>query len=100
MTILVTGATGNIGSRVVKELTQRGAAVRAFVCDAERAAALLGDGVEVAIGDFAEPASLRRALAGAACSARTCPARSTARTAPSTPPRTPASSASSRSPPP
>jgi uncharacterized protein YbjT (DUF2867 family) len=65
MTILATGATGNIGSRVVKELIQRGAPVRAFVRDPERAAALLGDEVELAVGDFADPGSLRRALAGA-----------------------------------
>ena len=65
MTILVTGATGNVGSRVVRELTERGAAVRAFVRDHERAAAVLGHDVELAVGDFADRASLRRAVAGA-----------------------------------
>jgi len=65
MTILVTGATGNVGSKVVAELLARGAGVRAFVRDPDRAAALLGDDVELAVGDFADRDSLRRALEGA-----------------------------------
>jgi uncharacterized protein YbjT (DUF2867 family) len=65
MTILVTGATGNVGSQVVAELTRYGAQVRAFVRDPDRAAALLGDDVELAVGDFADTDSVRRALAGA-----------------------------------
>jgi uncharacterized protein YbjT (DUF2867 family) len=64
MTILVTGATGSIGSQVVAELTERGAQVRAFVRDPDRAAALLGDEVELAVGDFADGDSVRRAMAG------------------------------------
>jgi uncharacterized protein YbjT (DUF2867 family) len=63
--ILVTGATGSVGSRVVAELRDRGANVRAFVRDADRAAALLGDDVEPAVGDFADGDSVRRALDGA-----------------------------------
>ena len=62
--ILVTGATGNVGSRVVHELRGRGAPVRALVRDAARGADRLGAGVELAVGDFADPASMRRALAG------------------------------------
>jgi uncharacterized protein YbjT (DUF2867 family) len=64
MTILVTGATGNVGSATVRELIDRGARVRAFVRDAERARARLGDDVELTAGDFGDPASLRRALHG------------------------------------
>jgi uncharacterized protein YbjT (DUF2867 family) len=63
--ILVTGATGSIGSRVVAELRDRGAEVRAFVRDPDRAAALLGDDVELAVGDFADGDSVGRALKGA-----------------------------------
>jgi uncharacterized protein YbjT (DUF2867 family) len=59
-TILVTGATGNVGSLVVRELCARGADVRALVRDPQ---ANLGD-VELAVGDFEDPASLRRALSG------------------------------------
>jgi uncharacterized protein YbjT (DUF2867 family) len=65
MTILVTGATGNVGSHVVRELQERGVAVRAFVRDPGRAAALLGEQVELAVGDFGDRESLARALVGA-----------------------------------
>jgi uncharacterized protein YbjT (DUF2867 family) len=65
MTILVTGATGNVGSQVVAALRARGAQVRAFVRDPGRAAALLGDDVDLAVGDFADGDSVRRALDGA-----------------------------------
>jgi uncharacterized protein YbjT (DUF2867 family) len=62
--ILVTGATGNVGSQLVGELRARGVPVRAFVRDAARAKALLGTDVELAIGDFSDQASLRRAMQG------------------------------------
>jgi uncharacterized protein YbjT (DUF2867 family) len=61
--ILVTGATGTVGAHVVRELQSRAADVRAFVRDPGAAAAVLGD-VEVAVGDFDDPASLRRAMEG------------------------------------
>ena len=63
--VLVTGATGNVGSRVVQELRGRGAFIRAFVRDPDRAAEKLGDDVELAVGDFSDTASLHRALEGA-----------------------------------
>jgi uncharacterized protein YbjT (DUF2867 family) len=62
--ILVTGATGTAGSQVVRALRARGARVRAFVRDAEKARQLLGDEVELAVGDFADPSSARAALDG------------------------------------
>jgi uncharacterized protein YbjT (DUF2867 family) len=62
--ILVTGATGNVGSAVVAELRAKGEIVRAFVRDERRAAELLGDDVELAVGDFEDPASIARALEG------------------------------------
>ena len=61
MTVLVTGATGNVGSAVIRELLARGANVRAFVRDP---AAELPDGVERAIGDFEDPPSIRAGLEG------------------------------------
>jgi uncharacterized protein YbjT (DUF2867 family) len=62
--ILVTGATGTAGSQVVRALRARGARVRAFVRDAEMARQRLGDDVELAVGDFADPSSVRAALEG------------------------------------
>jgi uncharacterized protein YbjT (DUF2867 family) len=64
MTVLVTGATGNVGTHVVEELRGRGASVRALVRDRARAAERLGGGVELAVGDFEDAASIRRALDG------------------------------------
>jgi uncharacterized protein YbjT (DUF2867 family) len=61
MTVLVTGATGNVGAAVVRELLERGAEVRAFVRDP---AAELPGGVERAVGDFEDPSSIRAALDG------------------------------------
>jgi uncharacterized protein YbjT (DUF2867 family) len=61
MTVLVTGATGNVGSAVVAELRRRGAAVRAFV---RRPVETLGDDIEIVVGDFEDPASIRAALDG------------------------------------
>lgn len=62
--ILVTGATGNVGREVVRALVARGVPVRAFVRDPERAHGLLGPSVELAVGDFSDSASLRRAMRG------------------------------------
>ena len=64
MAILVTGATGNVGSQVVRELNERGAGVRAFVRDPARAAELLGPEVEPVTGDLSDAAAIRRALDG------------------------------------
>ena len=64
MTVLVTGATGTVGAHVMRELRERGVAVRAFVRDPERAALALGGEVEVAVGDLADRGSLDRALRG------------------------------------
>ncbi|TXS00665.1 NAD-dependent epimerase/dehydratase family protein [Streptomyces sp. col6] len=61
--ILVTGATGNIGSALLRELRARGAGpLRGLTRDASRAA--LPAGVEAVEADFAVPGSLEPALAG------------------------------------
>lgn len=65
-TILVTGATGVVGSHVVHEILQRGEPARALVRDADRARSVLEGDVELAVGDFAEPHTLDAALDGVA----------------------------------
>lgn len=60
--MLVTGATGNIGSKVVAELQKQNVSIRAFVRDPKKAEAMLGQSVELAVGDFADATSVRRAL--------------------------------------
>jgi len=62
MTILVTGATGQIGRQVIEQLVARGASVRALVRDPAKAA--FPHGVDVVQGDLLDPDSLRRAYAG------------------------------------
>jgi uncharacterized protein YbjT (DUF2867 family) len=62
--ILVTGATGNVGSQAATELREKGIPFRAFVRDPDKARGMLGDDVELAEGDFEDPSSIRRALDG------------------------------------
>jgi nucleoside-diphosphate-sugar epimerase len=62
--ILVTGATGLIGHGLVQALSLRGDPVRSLVRSAERARRVLPEGVELAVGDVTEPATLGPALRG------------------------------------
>lgn len=62
MTILVTGATGNIGRQVIEHLAKHGADVRALVRDPSKAN--LPEGVSVVHGDFLDVDSLRNAMSG------------------------------------
>ena len=62
MTYLITGATGDVGSRVVERLLQRGDRPRVFVREEKKARSRFGDRVEVIIGDLADPASLKAAV--------------------------------------
>lgn len=65
MTILISGATGNVGSELARSLSRRGVSFRAVVRSPERASALVGlPGAEVVRGDLDDAASLERALAG------------------------------------
>ncbi|GAA4893609.1 uncharacterized protein YbjT (DUF2867 family) [Stackebrandtia albiflava] len=64
MTILVTGATGNVGHHLVRELHEAGHPVRALTRDAGRAAARLPRGVDVVEGDLADTATLTTAFQG------------------------------------
>jgi uncharacterized protein YbjT (DUF2867 family) len=64
MTCLITGATGDIGSRVVERLLQRGDRPRIFVRDVEKARARYGDRVDFAVGDLGNRGSLLPAFEG------------------------------------
>ncbi|WP_341736854.1 CIA30 family protein [Microcoleus sp. CAWBG640] len=50
--VLVAGATGGVGKRVVKRLQQQGIRVRALVRDSKRAQEILGKNVELVEGDI------------------------------------------------
>ncbi|MBY5371524.1 NmrA/HSCARG family protein [Rhizobium leguminosarum] len=62
MTILVTGATGNVGRQVVEHLVKHGADVRALVRDPSKAD--FPAGVSVVQGEFLDVDSLRNAMSG------------------------------------
>lgn len=64
MTYLITGATGDIGSKLVQLLVQRGIRPRVFVRDAKKAHAYFSNSVDVFTGDLADPSSLQPALEG------------------------------------
>jgi len=64
MTYLITGATGDVGSKVVERLLQRGDRPRVFVREEKKARSRFGDRVDVFVGDLAYAASLRAALEG------------------------------------
>lgn len=63
MKILITGATGKVGSRLAKRLAERGDQVRALVRDPARATEL-GTTVEVLEGDLLDAGSLAAAVSG------------------------------------
>jgi len=65
MTHLITGATGEVGSRVVRQLLERGIRPRVLARREEKARFLFGDRVDVYVGDLAAPASIRAAIRGA-----------------------------------
>ncbi|AFZ42325.1 NADH:ubiquinone oxidoreductase complex I intermediate-associated protein 30 [Halothece sp. PCC 7418] len=58
-TILVAGATGGVGKRVLQRLQQKNYPVRALVRSIERARSILGDDVEFYEGDITIPDSLK-----------------------------------------
>lgn len=62
--VLVAGATGALGRKVVDHLRQRGHRVRALVRPGSDATVLEGDGIEIARGDLMDPPSLLAAVRG------------------------------------
>ena len=64
MTILVTGATGNLGRLIIAALQERGADPQSIVAGARDTAKAAGLGVRVARLDYTDPASITTALDG------------------------------------
>jgi uncharacterized protein YbjT (DUF2867 family) len=64
MKYLVTGATGDVGARVVDLLVRRGERPRVFVRDAHKARSRFEDQVDIFVGDLASRESLTAALKG------------------------------------
>lgn len=62
--ILVVGATGHLGSALVRALLSSGTHVRALTRDASKAEALRLMGAQVYVGDLRDPDSLARACRG------------------------------------
>ena len=62
--VLVTGATGQIGAALAHALLQRGDRVRCLVRDPERARRILGTETELAVGDLGAAGTLSAALHG------------------------------------
>src|SRR6516162_5711304 len=67
MKVLITGATGFMGTRLAAAALERGDSVRGLVRDLDRAADLRALGVETVQGDMLENDSLRRAVQGVDC---------------------------------
>ena len=62
--ILVTGATGKVGSLLIPDLTSLGVDVRALVRDESKAQGLKDTGIEVIVGDLEKPHTLDAAFRG------------------------------------
>jgi uncharacterized protein YbjT (DUF2867 family) len=62
--ILITGATGNVGTELVTKLSGCGQPLRAFVRHRARAQGIALPGIELVEGDFAKPETFAPALAG------------------------------------
>lgn len=64
MNVLVTGATGFLGSALTTELLRRGVHVRVLARDERRARALFGDAVEIVAGEITDVCQVEQAVNG------------------------------------
>lgn len=62
MKLLVTGATGKVGSRLIPKLAQWGYKVRVLVRDTGKISAITYPGMELTVGHLLKPESLKAAL--------------------------------------
>jgi predicted dehydrogenase/nucleoside-diphosphate-sugar epimerase len=63
--VLVTGASGFIGSNLVRRLLREGRRIRVFVRREPRSEWLKDSNIEICIGDLGDPGAVDRAVAGA-----------------------------------
>jgi len=56
--ILVAGATGGVGKRVLRRLQERGHKVRAIARDIDRARSIIGNDVDLVVADITKPETL------------------------------------------
>ena len=75
--ILVAGATGSLGSKIVHGLRERGDAVRALVRPTADPRPLEAAGASIVFGDLRDPASLDHACDGASAVITTASASKT-----------------------
>lgn len=64
MIFLITGATGDVGSKLVDGLIRCGERPRVFVRDKEKAQSRFANGVDIFVGDLADATSFKAALEG------------------------------------
>ncbi|MBE9138225.1 SDR family oxidoreductase [Nodosilinea sp. LEGE 07088] len=62
--ILITGATGNIGSALVQQFATAGIPAKALVRSPEKAKQITAPNIETIVGDLAQPEEMRTALQG------------------------------------
>ena len=60
--ILVTGATGNSGREVIRQLSEMGAAFKAMVRKETDREALAAQGIAAVVGDYRDPGTAVRGL--------------------------------------
>ncbi len=65
MTVLVTGATGFLGSALVMELVKQKQSVRVLARDEAKARAQFGDAIDIVVGEITDAAQVQRAVEGA-----------------------------------
>ena len=70
MKVLVAGATGRTGAKIVEELVNREIPVKALVRDLAKGQQMLSTQVELVVGDVLQPQSLATAVSG--CSVLIC----------------------------
>ncbi|HEY6407769.1 MAG TPA: SDR family NAD(P)-dependent oxidoreductase, partial [Ktedonobacteraceae bacterium] len=65
MTILVTGATGFLGSALVTELVRQKQQIRILARDEQKARAQFGEAVSIVAGEITDPQQVQQAVDGA-----------------------------------